>query len=392
MARKPFDLNSPDDLKHAGPMAVCLYEYEEEGRKQTAVLLHRPLPSGEWSREMVCDLDRMEAALKHGRELFAPFADVREPMEKVVGSISHGTWNVRYVVRAYADRPAEMVVAIDQDHPKGRQLLGCKLDELEEATKHAQNFERERSHERPPWYQVVRCGGLEQGDSVARLHVVRTLPREEAVNFAAKNWRSDGTVFYEQPTRRRVGEDGGGYVFSTSLENALRLAPKLKTEIDYIKVERERRTPQFLIGVWHDQGIEPRPDTPVLFDEYGRDVASRQATPYRVTKADNNKPRGPGESPIYVIVEIDQGHPPIHRLRHVLGSEPVKPDSPPGGPSDKPDSPPGGVPLTKMDAYRDFVRVHRDPHAERPKLERDLTERTINLGGADFTGNHRPKL
>lgn len=386
MPRKFFDLNRPDEVKHVGPMAVMLYEYEKDGRDQTAVLLHRPLPHEDGSREMLCDLDRLEAALKRGKELFAPFADVREPMEKVVGSISFATWNVRYVVRADVDRPAEMVVAIDQDHPKGRQLLGCRLDEFEEAVKNARDFERGRGHEPPPLYQVVRCVGLEQDDSIARLHVERTLPRGDAERYAAENWRDYGTVVYEQPIRRKFGEDGGNYEFTPTVEDALGFAPKLRTEIDYIKVERERRTPEMVVGLWYDHGIEPLPGTPVKVDAFGRDPASREARPYRVTRADGDKPRGPGESPIPVIVKLDKGFPPIHKIERALTPESHKPDSPDDTP------PPGGISKANTAAFQQVVRVHREEHAERLKLIQERTQEAIDLGRESFSPGHRPKL
>ena len=332
MPRKFFDLNRPDEVKHVGPMAVMLYEYEKDGRDQTAVLLHRPLPHEDGSREMLCDLDRLEAALKRGKELFAPFADVREPMEKVVGSISFATWNVRYVVRADVDRPAEMVVAIDQDHPKGRQLLGCRLDEFEEAVKNARDFERGRGHEPPPLYQVVRCVGLEQDDSIARLHVERTLPRGDAERYAAENWRDYGTVVYEQPIRRKFGEDGGNYEFTPTVEDARAFAPN------------------------------------------------------RVTRADGDKPRGPGEPPIPVIAKLDKGFPPIHKIERALTPESHKPDSPDDTP------PPGGISKANTAAFQQVVRVHREEHAERLKLIQERTQEAIDLGRESFSPGHRPKL
>jgi hypothetical protein len=124
----------------------------------------------------------------------------------------------------------------------------------------------------------------------------------------------------------------------------------------------------------------------VKVDEFGRDPASREARPYRVTRADGEKPRGPGESPIPVIVKLDKGFPPIHKIERALTPDSHKPDSPDDTPQ------PGGLSKASVASFQEVLRVHRVEHAETMRNIQERTQEAIDLGRESFSPGHRPKL
>lgn len=373
MARPLVDLSNPEERHRLGKLHVLLYEREREGVKDTVVLLHKELEEG-GSLEMRMDPDRMEATLKRGEELFAPYANLKGTLKREVGSMEHGTWNVRYFVRALAGRPAEMALAIDQQQQNSRQFITVGLDDFRAATGFAQAFERKKGHERQ-YFHSVRCLGLNEEGTAARLIVTQHSTNLKAARDYAitERWRDYGEVVWNQPTRRKFGDEPG-YTFSASIAEVLRYAPKLGIEIDYFKLERQRRTPTLLLGVWCEQNVHPEPGLLVTFDPEGRDVNSRQATAYRVVPKGTEVPSGPGKHGIPVVIELDQNWPPkqnrlLCALPHIkAGPEHAKAVHPP----------------LLLDLFEQVGRVHRqeNQHRRADQLHRiqEMTQKYIEQG------------
>lgn len=112
---------------------------------------------------------------------------------------------------------------------------------------------------------------------------------------------------------------GKGYTFDIPMGLVNQLAPKLQTEIQYAQEDRKRRTPDLLLGKWCQQGFTPHVGTHVQFDELGRDPANRKPTDHRVFPTAIDRPQGPNDPPIYVVVELDrENRPPIHKIKAVI--------------------------------------------------------------------------
>jgi len=314
-----FDINNPDESVRIGKLCVLLYEttLPELGMKQTAVLLHQPIKGG--SRELLCDIDRLEAVVGHGNRLKASIANEPgrslEQEPKLVGSLELGSWSVRYLEQKDPDGKPQLMVVIDQQNDKGRQQFANPFGQFEEANKHALLFEHQKGHERP-WYAVVKVVELKDSDMV-RLRVVKWDTYAQARDYAAKNW-TDGYALFQVAFRRQLGGKEG---FTLDIEERRipDLAPELAADINYLKAKEDRRTLGLLLGVWCQKGETPRPGMVVKFDEIGRDPQTREPTPYRVIPTAIERPQGPGEKPVHVVVEIDtEFHPPRHRIKEVI--------------------------------------------------------------------------
>lgn len=307
-------MKKPDREIRLDPLTVKLYEVEHPHGYQLVVVgleqTLRPVGGGvPTTQAFKCDLDRLEAVIAHGQELRTRFlSEAPRPFnpKQPLSVFEHGTWTARFFDRT--DREGERDVAIRIEHrvsedgePRG---FASTLRRLEKVGEVAHAFEQERGHKRE-WSLVVAFAGLAEQEGLVRVHVVACDREKPARELADRNPEYD---VLPNASRRRIVE--GGYTLTVAAASV----PKLGPDIHFHEAELLRNGPDFLLGEWYEKGWDARAGTEVKWDS-GRDAKSREPRPYRIVPVGTQKPQGPGEVPITVLVEKDNvNFPPRHRI------------------------------------------------------------------------------